>query len=74
VSNSANSHRDYVDGILLREALYTVEGVMRATGIGEETLREWRRKGKLKGYKVGARIRYLGGELIDVILREAQTV
>lgn len=69
-----NTHRDYVDGILLRDALYTVEGVMTATGIGEETLREWRREGKLKGYKVGARIRYLGSELIDCILKEAQTV
>lgn len=71
---AGNTHRDYVDGILLREALYTVEGVMRATGIGDETLREWRREGKLKGYKVGSRIRYLGGELIDAILKEAVEV
>ena len=69
-------HREHVDGILLKDSLLTTAGAMKATGLGEDALRDLRHAGKLKGYRMngGGPIRYRGEDLIQVILKESVVV
>jgi hypothetical protein len=61
--------RVQVLGIIDPQKLYDTDAVMHATGIGEVTLREERKAGRLKAYKGhGGRNWYRGQDLIALIV------
>jgi hypothetical protein len=76
IATSQPRQREYVEGILHKDAVYTTAGAMVATGLGEDALRELRHSGKLKGYRMngGGPIRYRGEDLIEAILQESEVV
>ena len=51
-------------GILVRDAIYTREGVESALGLSEEALREARQAKQLKAVRLGRRMYYRGEDLI----------
>lgn len=63
-----------VEGILRPDSIYTVEGVLRAAGIGRETLSEARRSGIVKPIEIGKRVYYRGEQLIAWIESQASSV
>lgn len=46
---------------------YTLEGVLRFAGLGEKSISEGRRSGKLNPIEIGRRLFYDGNELIEWI-------
>lgn len=65
------------EGVLIDDAIYTAKGVNRAIGIGEETLREWRRRKLLTGYQQGGErgpIGYLGADVRRAWMETAKKV
>jgi len=53
-----------VQGIIAPERLYTREGVLRAAGIGDESLLEAKKSGMVKAIRCGTRVYFSGDELI----------
>jgi hypothetical protein len=52
-------------GVLAPERVYTVEGCLRAAGLGHESLAQARRSGLVRPIVVGRRVYYLGSELVE---------
>lgn len=59
--------RPGVYGILLPGSILTVEGVMHATGMGEESLAAARESGIVRPIYLGRRVFYRSDELIEWI-------
>lgn len=63
----------HVDGVLSADAVYTVEGLRRAAGIGRETLAEARQSGLVKSVLIGKRRFYFGSEIVEWMRRMRDT-
>ena len=51
------------------EELLTTDQTVTLLGITRPTLREYRRKGYLTGYRIGTRVRYKRNEVLDGLKR-----
>lgn len=66
-SASPVSERIAVEGILIPDAILTIEGVWKACGLGPDFLREARRAGSIEAIVVGRRVFYRSDDLIRLI-------
>lgn len=59
-------------GVLAPERLYTKEGVMRAAGLGSESLLKAKQSGMVTAIPCGVRVYFKGSELIEWIASHGQ--
>ena len=58
-------------GVLLKDALYTPDGLTEAIGLPVPTQRQWRKDG-LPSMRIGKRVYFLGRDVMDFIVSNSE--